>query len=123
MTLTNTTGHALDHAPYVTLTTQEALSATSEDEGAEPALEIADAERVPPTGGDGDSDSDSDSRVARGASTVSEFVVTPHGKLPPTITFLASAVENDGLGPYGAGAMDAVTFDVVEAAKPSVASK
>ena len=73
----------------------------------------------------GCSDRDGDGEpkpLKKNGTLTQEFTVTPHGKLPKQIAFLASATENDGLGPHGAGAMDIVSFDVTDTT-PSVAAK
>jgi hypothetical protein len=97
----NTSGHKLESPPWVNLTTEDALSATGDD--SVPLLEI---NRV-------DSDDSDPKPVRRNGEYVQKFVVIPHGKLPATISFLADANENEGLGPHGAGAMDIATFKVV----------
>lgn len=102
----NTTGRKLEEHPWVNLTTQDELSATDND--ADPAVDIqpidddrADADGTP-------------TPLKRNAEYVAKFTVTPHRKLTGTISFLASATQNDGLGPHGAGAMDIETFKVTD---------
>ena len=111
VTIRNTTGRTLDHVPYINLTTEAALTAKSDD--ADDALLAIDRDAV----------SNDMDEVEPGAKVTRTFTITPHGKLASTITFLAEATENDGLGPYGAGAMDAVTIHVAEPAPAGVASK
>ena len=117
VTIKNTTGHKLSQMPWISLSTEEALSA-ADDESSDPPVDIQEAD-------DSDSyvDAEGDMKPLKRNGTVTKlFTVTPHKKLPATITFLASASENDGLGPHGAGAMDAQTFTVSET-QPSVAVK
>ena len=100
----NTSGRKLESPPWINLTTEDQLEAQDGDD-AEPALDI---QRV-------DRDDENDPEPMKKNATVTQrFVVTPHGKLPKQISFLASATENDGLGPHGAGAMDIATFKVTE---------
>lgn len=101
----NTSGHALESAPWINLTTEDQLQAADGDDG-EDAVEI---ERV-------DTEDDNDPKpVKRNGTFVQRFVVTPHHKLAGTISFLATANENEDLGPRGAGAMDIATFQITDA--------
>jgi hypothetical protein len=111
VTIKNTTGHKLESQPWVSLTTSDELAAS--DDESHPALDI---EPV-------DTDGDGEPKPLEKNGTVTQlFTVTPHGKLPKQIAFLANATQNDGLGPHGAGAMDIASFDVTETT-PSVAAK
>jgi hypothetical protein len=80
-------------------------------------LDIESVDRPEDTGSDG-----MPVAIKRNGSVTQLFTVTPHGKLPKQIAFLANATQNDGLGPHGAGAMDIASFDVTETT-PSVAAK
>lgn len=106
----NTSGHKLESTPWIDLTTEDQLQVTDGDDS-DPAVSI---DRV-----DGDDDADA-KPVKRNGQVVQRFVITPHKKLTGTISFLATATENDGLGPHGAGAMDISTFKVTEST-PKVA--
>jgi hypothetical protein len=111
VTIKNTTGHKLESQPWISLTTSDELAAT--DDESRPALDIEPVE----------TDGDGEPKPLKKNGTVTQlFTVTPHGKLPKQIAFLATATQNDGLGPHGAGAMDIVSFDVTETT-PSVAAK
>ena len=101
----NTSGKKLDHHPWIELGTEAALSATDDPEAAA-AVAI---ERI-----DTDSDDESDRSWKKGATYTQKFVVSPHLSGNKRVTFLARAFENDGLGPFGPGALDAKTFDVVK---------
>jgi hypothetical protein len=111
VTIKNTTGHKLESRPWISLSTSDELTAS--DDESHPALDI---EPV-------DSDADGEPQPLKKNGAVTQlFTVTPHGKLPKQIAFLATATENEGLGPHGAGAMDIVSFDVTDKT-PSVAAK
>jgi len=112
VTIKNTSGHKLESPPWINLSTEDALTAAA-DENSEPALEIQAQD---------DADEGDDKPVKKNGSVTRLFTVTPHKKLTGTIAFLATATQNDGLGPHGAGAMDIVTFKVTET-QPSVAVK
>lgn len=117
VTIKNTTGHKLDHAPWINLTTDDALTAAA-DENTDPAVDIE-------SGDDATYETDADGNekpMKRNATVTKVFTVTPHKKLTGKIAFLASATENDGLGPHGAGAMDIQTFAISDS-HPSVAVK
>jgi len=116
VTIKNTSGHKLEQAPYISLSTEDALTATA-DEQSDPAVTIEDADEP-----DQVDDRGSPIPMKKNASVTKRFTVTPHKKLTGTIAFLASAVENDDLGPHGAGAMDIETFTLTES-NPSVAAK
>ena len=114
VTVKNTTGHKLQARPWVSLSTSDELTA---DADSEPVLDI---ESV-----DGDVDVDADGLpkpLAKNGTLTQEFTVTPHGKLPKQIAFLASATEDESVGRHHAGAMDIVSFDVTDTT-PSVAAK
>jgi hypothetical protein len=108
VTIKNTTGHTLQERPWISLSTSDELTA---DEDSQPVLDVQ------PVDGD-----DDPTPLKKNATLTQLFTVTPHGKLPKQIAFLATATENDGLGPHGAGAMDIVTFDVTDKT-PSLAAK
>jgi hypothetical protein len=110
VTIKNTSDHELADAPWVNLSTEDALSA-SDDENTDPAITIEPAD-----------DNDSETPLKKHASVTRLFTVTPHKKMTGTIAFLASATENDALGPHGAGAMDIETFTFTDT-HPSVAAK
>jgi hypothetical protein len=115
VTIKNTTGHKLESTPYVSLSTSDQLSA-GEDES-QPTLDVESVDH------DAEVDADGVPKPFKKNGTFTQqFTVTPHGRLPKQIAFLASANENMGLGPHGAGAMDIVTFDVTDKT-PSVAAK
>jgi hypothetical protein len=117
VTIKNTSGHKLAQRPWINLTTSDALSA-SDDDGMR-ALDIEMVDRP----ADDEVDADGMPKPIKKNATVTQlFVVTPHGKLPKQIAFLATATENDGLGPHGEGAMDIVTFDVTDKT-PAVAAR
>ena len=105
----NTTGHKLGSIPYINLTTEDQLDATDGDQ--EPAVAI---DRIDDDAATTNADG-SEKPLKRNAEYVAKFTITPHRKLPATISFLATATENDGLGPHGAGAMDIETFKVTDA--------
>lgn len=115
VTVTNTTGRTLETPPWVTLSTEAALTAQDGDAGDAAATPAADTPALAIESererehADGDSTPET---LAPGKSIERRFTITPHGALPATITFLAAATENEGLGPYGAGALDAITFAV-----------
>jgi hypothetical protein len=111
VTIKNTTGHKLDHVPWINLSTEDALTAT-DDQNSDPAVTIDSA----------DDDNDGETPMKKNASVTKLFTVTPNKKLTGTIAFLATANENEGPGPSGAGAMDIEAFKVTEA-HPSVAAK
>jgi hypothetical protein len=118
VTIKNTTGHKLEQQPWINLTTSDELQGTEDDEGLR-TLDIESVDRD----ADGDTDADGMPKPLKKNATITQlFTVTPHGKLPKQIAFLATATENDGLGPHGAGAMDIVTFDVTDKS-PTVAVK
>jgi hypothetical protein len=118
VTIKNTTGHKLEQQPWINLTTSDELQGTEDDEGLR-TLDIESVDRD----ADGDTDADGMPKPLKKNGTITQlFTVTPHGKLPKQIAFLATATENDGLGPHGAGAMDIVTFDVTDKS-PTVAVK
>ena len=98
----NTTGHKLDIHPWVDLSTEAALAGT-EDAADQAPLQIESVDK------EGNSE-----EWKKGAEDVALFKVTAHGKLPKHVTFLASAIANNGPGPTIAGALDARTFSVVE---------
>src|SRR5262249_23123211 len=100
----NTSGKKLDHHPWIELGTEAALGGTDDPES---TAAIA-LERI---ASDGD---DSEAVWKKGATFTQKFRVTPHLDGIKNVTFLARAFENDGLGPFGPGAMDAKTFDVVK---------
>lgn len=117
VTIKNTTGHKLEHAPWINLSTEDALTATA-DENTDPAVDID-------SGDDTAYETDADGNekpMKRNATVTKLFTVTPHKKLTGTIAFLATAIQNDGLGPHGAGAMDIQTFTIADS-HPSVAVK
>ncbi|MBV8758036.1 MAG: hypothetical protein JO257_12190 [Deltaproteobacteria bacterium] len=104
----NTSGHKLESRPWVSLSTQEDLQATDE-----PAVDIQEIES------DDRSDADGNPKpLKRNAEFVERFTVTPHKKLAGAISFLATATENEGLGPHGAGAMDIATFKITDTGEP-----
>jgi hypothetical protein len=106
----NTSGHKLESPPWINLTTEDQLQAADGDDD----QNAVDIDRV-------DRDDENDPKpVRRNGEIVQRFVVTPHKKLTGTISFLATASENDGLGPHGAGAMDIATFTITEST-PKVA--
>lgn len=107
----NTTGRKLEMRPWVSLSTQDELQGNDSEQ--EAAVDIQEA--------DGDDRSDADGNpkpLKRNAEFVQRFTVTPHKKLAGTISFLATATENDGLGPHGAGAMDIETFKITDTGEP-----
>lgn len=106
VTIKNTSGHELADVPWINLSTEDALQADDDDAG--PSLDIE------PVDTDADTGNAEPQPVKRKQQVTRLFTVTPHGKLPATIAFLATATENDGLGPHGAGAMDIVTVDVAD---------
>jgi hypothetical protein len=110
VTIKNTSDHELAGAPSIYLSTEDALSA-SDDENTDPPITIDPAD-----------DDDSEAPVKKHASVTKLFTVTPHKKLTGTIAFLASATEMDALGPHGAGAMDIETFTFTDT-HPSVAAR
>jgi hypothetical protein len=116
VTIKNTTDHELASAPWIRLSTEDALTA-GDDEGADPAITIEDQTNPNEVDERGDM-----KPLPKHASVTKLFTVTPHKKLTGSIAFLASATENEGLGPYGAGAMDIETFQVTES-HPSLAAK
>jgi hypothetical protein len=120
VTIKNTSGHKLEHAPWIELTTDDALTAA--DDSSQPALEIERAEGPADGQPDADPSPAEPTPVKKNGTVTQLFTVTPHRKLTGKLAFLATATENEGLGPYGAGAMDIRTFDVAEA-QPSVAVK
>jgi hypothetical protein len=110
VTVKNTTDHELADVPWITLSTEDALTA-SDDENTDPAITI-----------DAADDNDSETPLKKHASVTKLFTVTPHKKMTGTISFLASATEEGELGPHGAGAMDIGTFKLTDT-NPSVAAK
>jgi hypothetical protein len=116
VTIKNTTGHKMEQRPWINLTTSDALSA-DEDEDGYHTLDIEQIDQADETDADGNV-----KPLKKNGTLTREFTVTPHGKLPKQIAFLATATENDGLGPHGNGAMDIVTFDVTDKS-PTVAAK
>jgi hypothetical protein len=107
----NTTGHKLESRPWVSLSTQEDLQGAEGDN--EAAVDIQQVETDDKAGDDG-----TPLPFKRNAEFVQRFTVTPHKKLSGTISFLATATENDGLGPHGAGAMDITTFKITDTGEP-----
>lgn len=116
VTIKNTTGHKLDHAPWISLSTEDALTASA-DNDSDPAVSIDEVDETSEVDADGN-----EKPMKRNASVTKVFTVTPHKKLTGTIAFLASATENDGPGSSGPGAMDIETFKLTEST-PSVAVK
>src|SRR3569623_703730 len=106
----NTTGRKLEEHPWVNLTTQDELQATSDDSDAAVDIQPIDADSADTAG--------TPTPLTRNAESVAKFTVTPHRKLTGTISFLASASQNDGLGPHGAGAMDVETFKITDTGEP-----
>jgi hypothetical protein len=115
VTIKNTSGHTLEQPPFISLSTEDALTA-SDDEDSDPAVTIENASDL-----DEVDDTGTAIPMKKNATVTKLFTVTPHKKLTGTIAFLASATENDDLGPHGAGAMDIKTFTLTEST-PSVAA-
>jgi hypothetical protein len=114
--LTNTSGQALAHTPYVTLSTEAALEGTEEAGHEAAGVTIEEIK-------DDDQPSGWETPFKRGQSMVARYRVTPQQKGLRKITFLASAFEYDEApGPVTAGAMDARTVTLSESS-PSVAAK
>jgi hypothetical protein len=116
VTVKNTSGHEMSEAPYINLTTEDALTAT-DDNGDNPAVTIDSVDEPQQVDERG-----SGIPLEMNHSVTKTFTVTPNKKLTGPIAFLGTAVENEGLGPYGAGAMDIETFQLTEST-PSVAAK
>jgi hypothetical protein len=108
----NTSGHKLESIPYINLTTEDQLDGTDGDQDAAVAID-----RIEDDAATTDADG-AEKPLKRNAEYTAKFTVTPHRKLTGTISFLATATENDGLGPHGAGAMDIETFKITDTGEP-----
>ncbi|HEX4416686.1 MAG TPA: hypothetical protein VH165_02255 [Kofleriaceae bacterium] len=111
----NTSGQRLVSQPYVSLDTEAALEGKEGGDQSDAAVEIAPISE--------DSDTREATAFERGGSMTKRFLVTPKHPGLHEITFLASAFESDEApGPTTAGAREARTFTLSDAA-PAMAAK